>query len=243
VSVYTLNMPDGYELVKDRLAFTGEGWMTDHGVSAGWKQIVANMTQNMHWNYIKPIERKVKKAHYDTRAQRSDYAARLSALKETDYSWFAGWLCADGCIPKDASATIKFTICDKDPLEMFSNLFGNKVSPPLKPSGLGKQVRYFWGIRGFKAAMILEKCMPWLSARYKAKAVAAIAASGKDRKPKKLTRQDVEYIKTQLATGKHGIGKALALKYGVTSGMISSVKYQRTWGDVGSNCAKKWSDK
>ena len=70
---------------------------------------------------------------------REKYKRLVAAVPEVKVAWFSGWLCADGCIPKDITAVIKFTICDKDPLVEFSNLWGNNMSPPQKPFGFGRQ--------------------------------------------------------------------------------------------------------
>ncbi len=166
----------------------------------------------------------------NTLRQRQEYQNRIDAIPETKIAWFSGWLCADGSIKHGDASTIKFTICDRDPLEAMSGLFGNNVQGPYKPSGFGKRDRFVWGIRGFKAQVILSRCIPWLSARYLERAKLAIALSNKPRKPRRLTDDDVRSIKRSLKRGKHGIGQKLAIRFGVTDGMISSIKYGRTWG-------------
>jgi len=169
-----------------------------------------------------------------TRPMRADFVTKVAAVPEADVAWFSGWLCADGSIKyRDKTAGIRFVICDKDPLERFSQLWGNCVSPPQKPSGFGKRPRYEWGIRGFKAKTILMRCLPWLSARYKQRAQLAIATTPDRRQVIKLTIEDVIAIKKQLAKStKWGVSRDLAQHYHVTDAMIYSIKKGRVWQDI-----------
>jgi hypothetical protein len=91
-------------------------------------------------------------------AEWAAYKARIDALDETQIAWFAGWLCADGSIgiaDSRGRPTLDFTICDRDPLEKMSELFGNSVGGPFAPSGLGTKPRLKWKISGWKACIIL----------------------------------------------------------------------------------------
>lgn len=159
------------------------------------------------------------------------FRSRLELLSDAQIAYFSGWLCGDGCILQDKASgcpRIKFTICDLDPLQKFSDWFGNKVGGPHKPSGLGKKQRYGWQIAGEKCRILIERCQPWLSVRYAERAAASsnyvIRVKGK-----KITQEIVNEIKLKLASEGHGIGRKLAKQYGVTSGLISAIKHGRTW--------------
>src|SRR5579859_3144771 len=131
-----------------------------------------------------------------------DFQALIDSISDTDMAWFGGWLSADGCILASSGngpVKIRFTICDKDPLEKFSNLFGNSVGGPLKPSGLGKTPRYDWQVSGMKARMLIVKVYPWLSDRYKRRADKALASwVPREHSGRKLTPDIVAAIKAEL---------------------------------------------
>lgn len=166
-----------------------------------------------------------------TAATHEEYAARVAAIDEATIAWFSGWLCADGCIAEhsDGRPTIKFTICDIDPLEKFAALFGNAVGGPWPPSGLGVKPRYSWIISGWKAAVILERVKPWLSERYTERAERVSQWEPRGHAGRKLTPADVAIIKAELKTGKHGIGRRLAERFGVSDAMISHIRKERMW--------------
>ena len=48
-------------------------------------------------------------------------------------------------------------------------------------------------------------------------------------RPRKLTTEDVCNIRSELVTGGRGIGRALAKRYGVSTGMIGHIKKGRKW--------------
>lgn len=150
-------------------------------------------------------------------------------ISEAKIAWFAGWLCADGSIKIDKSGTprIRFVICDKDPLDKFSEIFGNSVHGPYAPSGLGKKPRYEWTLAGMEAVKIIRLTYPWLSDRYREKADRALTYSILPHRGKKLNPDQVATIRMQLAQGKSGT--KLAAEYGVTDGLISAIKGGRIW--------------
>lgn len=166
----------------------------------------------------------------------SDYQARLDSVSDIDMAWFGGWLSADGCILASGGkgpVKIRFTICDKDPLDKFSILFGNSVSGPIAPSGLGKTPRYYWQISGSKARLLIKKVYPWLSDRYKERADKALASwMPREHPGRKLTPETVAAIKAALAIdSSYGSGKRLARQFNVTDGMICHIKNGRLWKD------------
>lgn len=161
----------------------------------------------------------------------SKFRDRLSRLTEEQIAYFSGWLCADGCILHDRESgcpRIKFTICDLDPLTLFSEWFGNSIWGPFKPSGLGKKQKYEWHIAGEKCRILIDRCRPWLSERYTERAARSSDYKVKA-KGRKINAEIVADIKARLASGKHGVGRELAKEYGVTSGLISAIKMGRTW--------------
>lgn len=159
------------------------------------------------------------------------YVGRLDAIDEATFAWFAGWLCADGSIKahSEKSPKISFTITDRDPLDRFAALFGNKVQGPIPPSGLGKKERYHWQISGWRCVEILTIVEPWLSNRYRERYQRAIAHWKPRERGVKLRPDDVADIRRRLDGGGHGVGAALAREYGVSSGMITAIKKGRVW--------------
>ena len=169
------------------------------------------------------------------RERRKEYERRVAAIPENQIAWFSGWLCADGSITGwngSKHASVQFTICDRDPLVKFAELFGNTVHKSQPPSGFGHRPRYGWRVAGFKATVILKRCIPWLSERYLQRAKRAIAATPYERKPRKLTLKNVIAIKKELAKNKKGINRKMAKKYHVSDGMIGHIRCGRIWGDV-----------
>jgi len=160
------------------------------------------------------------------------FSKLLSQVDEPTIAWFSGWLCADGCImvtDRRGRPRIKFTICDLDPLEKMSSIFGNKVSKPQKPTGYGSLPRYYWQLSGVRAALLLERCLPWLSDRYMQKAISAIQYKPLPNTGKKITPEQAAEIKRELQLNQWGAGKTLAARYGITDGMISAIKHGRAW--------------
>jgi hypothetical protein len=168
-------------------------------------------------------------ANATERSRIAAFEVRVAAIAATDIAWFSGWLCADGSIKPGPPPAIKFTICDRDPLERFSDLFGNRVHGPFKPSGLGKQVRYEWKLSGAKSLVLLRRCLPHLSRRYRERAEQAMRHSPRDHNGRKLSPSEIISIRAVLSSGRHGVGRMLARKYGVTDALISAIKHGRTW--------------
>lgn len=166
------------------------------------------------------------------------YRSAVLAIPEDQIAWFSGWLCADGCITVDSTSRnkrfkLQFKICDQDPLHKFSAMFGGSVGGPVAPTGLGKKPTYNWSVQGWRAATILERCRPWLSDRYAARADAVMGGfSAKNHHGQKLTPAVVANIKAELAAGENGVSRRLAQRYGVSDGMISAIKSGRLWGYV-----------
>ncbi len=161
------------------------------------------------------------------------FEGRLNAITDTDIAWFSGWLCADGCITfidnGRARPRVKFTICDKDPLERFSALFGCAVSGPNAPSGFGKLPRFCWSIGGHFAVALLRRCRPWLSDRYGAKADRAFTYKTKEHYGRKLTPEQVLEIKHELSKGGRGVNRRMAIKFGISDAMVYAIKSGRAW--------------
>lgn len=176
----------------------------------------------------------------NTIPQKESFQRRLDAINEDHIAWFSGWMSADGSIRiENDTVSIRFVICDKDPLVMFSELFGNAVGGPYPPSGLGKRDRYEWSIRGWKAARILERCLPWLSHRYADRARRGISVAPLHRPTRKLTLTQVAQIKHELMNGRHGVGCRLAKRYNITDGMVSAIKHGRSWRYVNAQYAEQ----
>ena len=149
-----------------------------------------------------------------TRQEHLDYAERIAAIPETTIAWFGGWLSADGSIKahSEKAPKISFIITDADPLDRMSDLFGNAVDGPRKPSAnaLGSKYLYSWQISGWKAKIILDRVYPWLSLRYKERADVFLNWKPRGHAGRKLQPADVIEIKTALSSGTHGVGKELA---------------------------------
>jgi hypothetical protein len=103
------------------------------------------------------------------------FKAKITRMSDVDIAWFAGWLCADGCImPASKSRkmpTIHFALTDRDILERFVEMFGGSIctfaqrKSTVRPRVYLKSA-YGWSICSMKAVYLLERCMPWLSLRY-----------------------------------------------------------------------------
>jgi len=93
-------------------------------------------------------------------------------IAETDYAWFAGWLCADGCVSwsADKAPRLKFKLTEREPLDRMVDLFGGSVSGPHPPTGWGKKDTFYWAIGGDRAVEVLRQCWPWMTSRYQLKA-------------------------------------------------------------------------
>lgn len=122
--------------------------------------------------------------------------------------------------------SIKFTLTDKDPLDRFAELFGGSVSGPHTPSSAGWGVKdtWYWSLSGENAIALLKRVDPWLSVRYRERAQTACA--GRDTYPRgrKLTPELVAEISKKLVPYRHGLGKELAIEYGVSQGRISQIR-------------------
>ena len=169
-----------------------------------------------------------------SRSQLREYEARISRIPEVDLAWFAGWLCADGSIKKADERNrpkLSFQICDRDPLEQMTRLFGGTVGGPFPPSGLGKLPRYSWSISGWKAVFILRRCLPWLSERCLEKANRALELFKIQRDGgNKLSFEDVEEIRKKLQNG-YGSGRIIAKEFGVSVATISAIRSGRIWNE------------
>lgn len=132
---------------------------------------------------------------------------------------------------RNGRPSVRFQICDRDPLDRIAGLFGNRVIGPIPQhkGALGKRPVFEWKISGQKAVALLTRCMPWLSARYADRARTVMLYTTREHSGRKLTPQQAADIKAALAFGRHGIGRQLAAKYGVTDGMISAIKRGRSW--------------
>lgn len=172
-----------------------------------------------------------------TEYDHAEFAKQLNKIDDATFAWFAGWLSADGSIlnAQDGRPRLRFGITDRDPLEKFSDLFGNAVSGPHPSRGIGVKDIYLWQISGWRAAMLLERVRPWLSDRYKSRMDALSGWEPRGHAGRKLTPENIHDIKHRLATGAHGIGRKLAAEYGVTDGMISSIKKGRSWNTCASS--------
>lgn len=155
------------------------------------------------------------------------YQRAVEAVEEPWVAWFGGWLCADGSIM--APARIRFTICDRDPLDEFSRVLGGTVSRPMPASGLGAQPRYSWQISGWRAEIVLNRVKPWLSARYSARSERAIASRNAPR-PRKLSESDVGEIKARLLDGE--TGRSIAASFRISEGMVCHIRKGRQWADI-----------
>lgn len=163
-----------------------------------------------------------------TEQERKDYELRISQISKENIAWFGGWLCADGCITQiKESPKLKFTLCDKDPLYKFSALFGNSVHGPFAPSGFGKLKRYEWSISGWRAVVILNRCLLWLSFRYYRKAIKAL----ENFKPRGHAGRTLnpEKVREIRASKGHGSGVEMAKKFGVSNATVSAIKNNRIW--------------
>jgi hypothetical protein len=161
------------------------------------------------------------------------YRKYIEELDESVVAWFGGWLSADGSIHSEQKMRrpgISFKLCDRDPLQKFAELFGNRVGGPVPASGFGKRDRFEWQVSGWKAIVILERVTPWLSKRYTDR--ARLARERFAVNYRRLTPEQVVEIKSRLKFGRHGIGRQLAREFGVTSGMISNIKHGRAWADT-----------
>ena len=174
-------------------------------------------------------------ASFDTRLTRryKNWEHRLNQIPESWFAWFGGWLSADGSIIKESKTgrvKIKFALCDRDPLNIFSTILGGRVSGPFKPSGLGKQPRFEWSISGWKAIYLLRYISGWLSCRYQKRAKAATKGFQQQRHfGRKLNPQKVAQIKSALRYPYHGIVTHLASQHGVTAGQICHIRQGRQW--------------
>jgi len=162
------------------------------------------------------------------------FRQRLASIDETVIAWFSGWLSADGSVKisdQRGRPSIRFQICDRDPLDRFAEVFGNRVGGPF-PQGanaFGTRPVYEWKITGARAVLLLGRCLPWLSERYAARARSAMRYETSPHAGRKLTPDDVAEIKRELAVGVHGTGRRLAKRYGVSEGMISAIRSGRAW--------------
>jgi hypothetical protein len=184
--------------------------------------------------------------NHTERLRLNEFVRRLAEISDTDVAWFTGWLCADGSIrfvDKQVRPGIKFQICDRDPLERFSELFGGKVSRGCSPSqtGWGKKPCYYWCITGHFAVALLRRCLPWMSQRYAEKAQRAMNYKTKEHYGRKLSPDQVAEIKTELANGTHGVNRRMAIKFGVTDGMIANIKHGRAWTGKATGTPKQLS--
>ena len=169
------------------------------------------------------------------RADLDRITAALDGLPEADIAWFAGWLSADGSIyttDSRARPAIRFCLTDRDPLDRFSEMFGNRVCGPFEQSSaaFGTKPIYEWKISGSKAVAILERCMPWLSKRYAERARQARKYTVREHSGRILTPTCVIDIKKRLRAGEQGRG--IARKYGVAESLISHIKTGRLWGHI-----------
>lgn len=164
-----------------------------------------------------------------------EFRGRVAATGEAEIAWFAGWLSADGSVKvadRYGRPAVRFQICDRDPLDRFAELFGNRVVGPIAQhaGAFGTKPVFEWRVSGMKAVALLERCLPWLSARYAERARDAMRyAVGRAAPGAKITPEQVAEIKAQLAVGGHGIGRRLARQYGVTDGLISAIRHGRVW--------------
>lgn len=163
-----------------------------------------------------------------------EYAEKVATLGEARIAWFAGWVCADGSIGDAGGGRprIKFTLTDFDVLERFSQMFGNKPSPPYANTGLGHKPIADWQISGWRCLIILKAIEPWLSERYAMRMHLLDEWTPRAHCGQKVSPEEVAHIKWELAKGEWGAGRALATRYGVSSGMISSIKSGRSWADI-----------
>lgn len=163
-----------------------------------------------------------------TAVERTIFKIKLSKISESYIAWFSGWLCGDGCISvTEGRPKVKFALCDADPLRLFSALFGNSVSGPYPPSGLGKRSRYEWSVSGWKARLIITRCLPWLSERYTLRAEKALACRIlRQHAGRTLSPSIVVEIRRRLRREK---GVSLASEFEVSSATISAIKHNRIW--------------
>ncbi len=167
-----------------------------------------------------------------SRDKREEFRNYIADLPEAEISWFAGWTSGDGSVLNAGKTRprIRFTLTDKDPLDKFSDLFGNRVHGPYNPTGLGKLPRFVWQISGWRACVVLNRIYPWLSNRYQERSTPYLnyeAHGGR-----KLNPAQVLEIKKAFSSGKWGTNRDLAQKYGVTDGLISSIKQGRAWSHI-----------
>ena len=167
------------------------------------------------------------------RDRRTAYAILLDKIPAADLSWFAGWLCADGCIADSGGGrpAVKFRLTDRDPLDRFAALFGNTVRGPFPPIGVGRKELYTWFITGWRADMLIERLRAWLSVRYNARA-DAINFTPREHCGQKFNPTQVADIKARIAVGSKGISRRLAAELGVSNALIYAIRSGRLWADV-----------
>ena len=166
-------------------------------------------------------------ATYKYQYEIKQFKIQLSKVSDCDIAWFSGWLCADGCIAKQNNnlntCRVAFHITDRDPLERFAKLFGGKVTGPYT-SRKGSKPMYVWATSGAKAVLLLKRCVPWLSLRYKKRATHAMQYAYRGNSDSNFTPSDVKNIKLILDNGRHGVGRKLAQHYNVSDSMISQIR-------------------
>jgi hypothetical protein len=169
---------------------------------------------------------------------------------ESQIAWMAalfegeGWVSTpksrkDTGKPYSSPLRIAIKMCDRDVLERFRDYAGGgNLTGPYRPRGLGKKDTHELTVQGSRAHSLLVAFHPWLGARRLAQVQAAIE-KWKSLRPTTdgviLNQSDVAEIKRRLAIGRHGIGKELAQEYGVSDGMICSIKKGRSWQAVSAS--------
>lgn len=165
---------------------------------------------------------------FASQEEQAEYASRVANISEADIAWFGGWLSADGSIGSNPQRPhIRFCLTDIDPLERFSDLFGNAIYGPAKQHGLGTKPVYEWKLSGWRAKVVLLRVRPWLSVRYAERASLFDAWTARAHRGQKLTPENVAYIREELSSG--GVGRHLAKQFAVSEGMISAIKKGRAW--------------
>ena len=146
-------------------------------------------------------------------------------MSDVELAWFGGWVSADGTILAEGP-TIKFAICDRDPLQKFADLFGNHVRGPFKPSGFGKQPRFEWSVRGRRAVWLIALIFPWLSDRYQNRATIALEAyqAQPHSRGRKLSIEQVDRIRSS-----NNSGRQLAREFGISDSLVSAIRRGRAW--------------
>lgn len=151
-------------------------------------------------------------------------------------AWLGGLFEGEGTISvpsKKAPIRLRIHMTDRDVLDRFRH--GAKcglVHGPFKPSGLGKKPVFAYTISGKKAYALAAALWGYLGARRREQVSRAFCAYAGLSPYRSLEPHQVAEIKDALSRGKHGVGRTLASRYGVSDGMISAIKHGRAWRSV-----------